>query len=126
MSQPLTAEQLTEIRDYLEGCKGSERAEIPAHLRRYETWLGEADGRALLLLAEVDRLRALVGAEPARPSDGHSAVYIDQHGQGVWSDYPTVPPGDDVLPMAWASERTTSKEDLADQGVELRVVGWIK
>ena len=60
MSEPLSAERLAEIRDYLEGCKGADLAEVPAGLKRYETWLMDADGRAVMLLAEVDRLTAEV------------------------------------------------------------------
>lgn len=81
------------------------------------------------LRAERDRLNAelaeLRTAEPARPSPGHSAIYMDGDRQ-VWSDYPTVPPCDEVLPMVWADEQTQSKADLAERGIELRVVGWIK
>jgi hypothetical protein len=80
------------------------------------------------LLAEIGRLRtrlAEAAAEPTRPSPGHSAIYMDGDRQ-VWSDYPTVPPCDDVLPMVWASQQTQSKANLAEQGIELRVVGWIK
>jgi hypothetical protein len=65
-------------------------------------------------------------AEPPRPSPAHMAVYIDQHNGTVWVDYPTVPSGDDVLPLVTANETTTSRADLADQGVRLRIVGWIR
>lgn len=49
-------EMLAQIRAYLEGCKGAELADIPPGLERYERWLTDADGRAVMLLAEVDRL----------------------------------------------------------------------
>ena len=65
------------------------------------------------------------GAEPAQPSPAHSAVYLDQKDR-LWSDYPTVPPGDEVLPMEWASVQAHSKADLAERGIELRVIGWCK
>lgn len=74
------------------------------------------------LRTELEQARA----EPPRPSPNHMAVYIDQHNSGAWVDYPTVPPGDDVLPLVTANEEASSRASLADGGVELRIVGWIK
>ena len=84
--------------------------------------------RIAALLAEVTRLRAELEqarAEPVRPSPDHSAVYMDGDRQ-VWSEYKTVPESDAVLPLVWAAEKVYSRADLADQGTELRIVGWIK
>lgn len=67
-----------------------------------------------------------LAAEPPRPSPGHMAVYIDQHNSGAWVDYPTVPPGDDVLPLVTANEVASSRAGLAEEGVVLRIVGWIQ
>lgn len=80
---------------------------------------------AAVLLAEVERLRALLAAEPAQPSPEHQAIYLDDFDQ-VWCDYPTVPAGDDVLPLVWASERAQSRSELADGGNRLRVIGWCR
>lgn len=73
----------------------------------------------------VDRLSALVATEPAQPSPEHQAIYLDDFDQ-VWCDYPTIPAGDDVLPLVWASEQAQSRADLADGGNRLRVIGWCR
>jgi hypothetical protein len=73
--------------------------------------------------AEADR--ELHAAEPVRPSPDHSAIYMDGDRQ-VWSEYKTVPPSDAVLPLVWAAEKASSREELADEGTVLRIVGWIK
>ncbi|MDQ1031355.1 hypothetical protein QF035_008937 [Streptomyces umbrinus] len=59
------------------------------------------------------------------PSDRHMAVYLDDTGE-LWSDYPTMPAGDHVLPLVWAAGQTVSRQDLADRGVTLRRIGWCK
>jgi hypothetical protein len=63
--------------------------------------------------------------EPARPTPGHMAVYIDNRDQ-VWCDYPTLPPSDSVLPLVWAAQQAQSKEVLEDEGAGLRIVGWCR
>jgi hypothetical protein len=68
---------------------------------------------------------ALAGEDPPRPSPEHSAVYMDGDRQ-VWSEYKTVPESDAVLSLVWAAEKTSSRAALADEGVDLRVVGWIR
>lgn len=73
---PLTDEQLADIRNYLEGCKGADLADVPADLRRYEKWLMEADGRALLLLMEVDRLRAALAEREALAAEYGARIAI--------------------------------------------------
>lgn len=73
----------------------------------------------------ADKVLALLPAEPPQPSPEHQAIYLDEHDQ-VWCDYPTVPSGDDVLPLVWASEVAQSRRDLADGGNRLRVIGWCR
>lgn len=68
---------------------------------------------------------ALTGGDPPRPSPDHSAVYMDGD-QAVWSEYKTVSESDAVVPLVWAAEKTSSREELADAGTVLRIVGWIK
>jgi hypothetical protein len=60
-----------------------------------------------------------------RPSDKHDAVWLDSYGQ-LWGEYQTSPPsyGDAILPLRWESVECSSKEELEDQGVEFRLIGW--
>ncbi|MEC4016034.1 hypothetical protein [Streptomyces sp. H27-D2] len=93
-----------------------------------ENLAAQARGNAALL--EIERtVRRWVAehpesaAEPPQPSAEHAAVYLDDDDE-LWADYPTSPPSDAVLPLRWASETCDSKQELADRGVTLRVIGW--
>lgn len=92
-------------------------------------WSGERMAYVLRRLVdaevEVARLREELAVSPAQPSPEHQAVYLDEYDQ-VWCDYPTVPAGDDVLPLVWASEQAQSRRELADGGNKLRVIGWCR
>lgn len=74
-------------------------------------------------------LRAAVEAgiaPPAdRPTDKHDAVWVDDEGF-LYGEYQTVPPsdGDAILRLVWASEVCSSKQEMEDQGVEFRLIGW--
>lgn len=60
-----------------------------------------------------------------RPTDKHDAVWLDDDGW-LWGEYQTSPPshGDAILRLVWASEQCSSKQELEDQGVEFRLIGW--
>jgi hypothetical protein len=77
-----------------------------------EEWLRAAVEAGLMPLAE-------------RPSDGHSAVWLDEYGD-LWAEYPTSPPsyGDAILPLVWASEVCSSKEEMEARGITFRLIGW--
>jgi hypothetical protein len=94
-ARPLSDEHLTQIRAYLEGCKGADIVDVPADLQRYERWLMDSDGRALLLLAEVDRLRAVVTslADTVAAWTGDDTPEEDRPGY----DGPTIDPADRLL-----------------------------
>lgn len=74
-------------------------------------------------------LRAAVEAGIAplaeRPTDKHNAVWLDDEGW-LWGEYQTSPPshGDAILRLVWASEQCSSKQELEDEGVEFRLIGW--
>ncbi|MEH0417863.1 hypothetical protein [Streptomyces sp. B21-083] len=74
-------------------------------------------------------LRAAVEAgiaPPAnRPTDQHSAVYLDDEGF-LYGEYQTSPSsdGDAILRLVWASEVCSSKAEMEDEGVEFRLIGW--
>jgi hypothetical protein len=74
-------------------------------------------------------LRAAVAtgiAPPAeRPSDNHSAVWLDEAGF-LYGEYQTVPSshGDALLRLVWASETCVSKREMEEEGATLRLIGW--
>jgi hypothetical protein len=97
--------------------------EIPA-------WNDLADATRELMLAEATSwLRAAVEAglaPPAeRPTDKHSAVWLDDEGF-IYGEYQTLPSshGDAILRLVWASEMCTSKREMEDEGAEFRLIGW--
>ncbi len=65
-----------------------------------------------------DHVRACVTALETAPTDAHAAVWLEEDG-GVWADYPTVPPGDDVLPLVWADDRPIPRGELKARGCVL-------
>jgi hypothetical protein len=88
----------------------------------------ESDEDAAEYAARLDAYRAEVIAEvvaPKRPSDDHAAVYLDDCDE-LWAEYPTSPPSDAIVPLAWASEECRSKQEMEDRGVTFRVIGWSK
>lgn len=44
----------------------------------------------------------------------------------LWGEYQTSPPsyGDAVLRLVWESDEHSSKQELEDQGLEFRLIGW--
>lgn len=93
-------------------------------------WADLADDVRELMLAEATSwLRAAVEAgltPPAeRPTDRHSAVWLDEYGD-LWAEYQTSPPshGDAILQLVWASEKCSSKQELEDRGIGFRLIGW--
>lgn len=65
-------------------------------------------------------------APPAdRPTPKRSAVWLDDEGF-LYGEYQTVPSsdGDAILRLVWASEQCSSKQELEDEGVEFRLIGW--
>lgn len=53
---------------------------------------------------EVGARVCALGAPPdVAPTGDHAAVWLDDEGR-VWADYPTVPAGDEVVPLVWAEE----------------------
>lgn len=141
MTEPLPDDRLAEIRATVAHLL--EKAAQPNRFPRDNESHWESEGwkngtaNALIklnptaLLDEIARLRAEVAelkaaaVPPTAPSDDHAAVWLDNHDQ-LWSDYPTSPPSDAVLPMVWASEQTRSRADLEDQGVTFRRIGWTR
>ena len=87
--------------------------------------------REQLTAEAADWLRAAVEAGIApladRPTDKHSAVWVDDEGF-LWAEYQTSPPtllsDAAILRLVWASEQCSSKRELEDQGVEFRLLGW--
>ena len=76
-------------------------------------------------------LRAAVEAgiaPPAeRPSEDHSAVWLDDEGF-LYSEYPTSPPTPlaeaAILRLVWVSEECSSKRELEERGAMFRLIGW--
>jgi len=76
-------------------------------------------------------LRAAVeaGIAPSaeRPSDKHDAVWVDDEGF-LWGEYQTSPPTPlakaAILRLVWEREVCSSKDELEEQGVEFRLIGW--
>jgi hypothetical protein len=67
-----------------------------------------------------DRVRALGTPLDAAPTGDHAAVWLDDEG-GVWADYPTVPAGDDVLPMVWADAVPVSRRKVEERCTLVRI-----
>ncbi|KDN80452.1 hypothetical protein KCH_77840 [Kitasatospora cheerisanensis KCTC 2395] len=60
------------------------------------------------------------------PSEDHAAVLLDDRGR-VWAECPTGGGSDDlVLPLVFAREEAVSVRGLAEQGVRLTHVGWVR
>ncbi|MFF7329714.1 hypothetical protein [Streptomyces sp. NPDC008150] len=74
------------------------------------------------LLATVE---AGVAPPAERPTDKHSAVWVDEEGF-LYGEYQTVPSshGDALLRLVWASEVCTSKREMEAEGAEFRLLGW--
>ncbi|MFJ2007966.1 hypothetical protein [Streptomyces chartreusis] len=62
-----------------------------------------------------DGVRALATPPAVGPTDEHDAIWLDDEGR-VWSDYATVPVGDDVLPMVWAKDEPVSRRKVEEHG----------
>lgn len=64
-----------------------------------------------------------------RPSDDHSAVWVDDDGE-LWAEYQTSPPTPlheaAILPLVWASEECSIKDELEERGIRFRLIGWSK
>lgn len=90
---------------------------LDAALRQH--LIGEA---AAWLAAAVE-----AGIAPAteRPTDKHDAVLLDNYGQ-IWGEYQTSPSshGDAILRLVWESEVCSSRQEMEEQGVEFRLIGW--
>ncbi|MER6092469.1 hypothetical protein [Streptomyces bluensis] len=94
------------------------------------SWKDLPEQQQKVLLGEAEGwLRAAVEAKIApladRPTDKHDAVWLDDYGQ-LWGEYQTSPPsyGDAILRLRWDSVECSSKQELEDQGVEFRLIGW--
>ncbi|CAM5722593.1 hypothetical protein ABZ797_33420 [Streptomyces antimycoticus] len=85
--------------------------------------------KKILLGEATEWLQAAVEAGIAplaeRPTDKHDAVLLDNYGQ-VWGEYQTYPPsyGDAILRLTLESDECSSRQELEDQGVEFRLIGW--
>ncbi|MFI8008207.1 hypothetical protein [Streptomyces sp. NPDC086010] len=58
-----------------------------------------------------ERVQALSIPPDTGPTRDHAAVWLDDQGT-VWADLPTVPAGDDVLPLVWTEDAPISREAL--------------
>jgi len=87
------------------------------------------DEQQLFIEEAAAWLRAAVEAGIApmaeRPTDNHSAVWVDDEGF-LYGEYQTSPSshGDAILRLVWASEQCSSKREMEDEGVEFRLLGW--
>jgi hypothetical protein len=60
------------------------------------------------------------------PSNKHMAVWVDDEGL-LYTDYPTVPAGDDVLRVVWANDEAVSRSELeTEHGATFTRIGWCK
>lgn len=90
-----------------------------------------ADEQRLFLDEAAAWLRAAVEAGIApladRPSDNHSAVWLDEYGD-LWGEYQTSPStalsDAAILPLVWASEVCSSRREMEDRGITFRLIGW--
>lgn len=60
-----------------------------------------------------DRVCALGTPPDVAPTGDHAAVWLDDEGR-VWADYPTVPAGDDVVPLVWAEEDPVARREIEE------------
>jgi hypothetical protein len=83
---------------------------------------------------EMSRLDALnylhaairAGLIPADnpPTDRHDRVYVDDEGF-LYTDYRTVPPGDELVRLFWDEGTAISRRELeTEHGVTFRHIGW--
>ncbi|MEV6133212.1 hypothetical protein AB0M05_41540 [Streptomyces violaceusniger] len=72
-------------------------------------------GRLTPTSSTTERVCALATPPATAPTSDHAAVWLDDEG-GVWADYPTVPSGDDVLPMVWHNESAIARDELEERG----------
>lgn len=101
--------------------------EGPGTPRSWNDLIGTEQNRLLQEAANWLRAAIEAGIAPLaeRPTDKHDAVWLDDDGW-LWGEYQTSPPshGDAILRLVWASEQCSSKQELEDQGVEFRLIGW--
>jgi len=101
--------------------------EGPGTPRSWNDLIGTEQNRLLREAANWLRAAVEAGLMPLadRPTPKHDAILLDSYGQ-IWGEYQTVPSshGDAILRLVWASEVCSSKEELEDQGVEFRLIGW--
>lgn len=93
------------------------------------TDLPERD-RELVLKEARDWLRAAASAglvPPAEPpSPEHDRVYVDDEGF-LYTDYRTVPAGDEVVRVVWDEGSATSRRELEiEHGATFTHIGWCK
>ncbi|MGP3951293.1 hypothetical protein [Streptomyces sp. 7N604] len=72
-----------------------------------------------------DRVRALATPPDVGPTGDHAAVWLDDEGR-VWAVYPTVPAGDDVLPMVWADEVPIPRHEVEERGCTLTRIAFCR
>ncbi len=64
----------------------------------------------------------MLPAEGARP---YATVWLDDDGDGVFADYPTANPEEDlVLRLEWAREQAEPRSELEGQGFVFTRIGW--
>ena len=60
------------------------------------------------------------------PSDEHDRVYVDDEGF-LYTDYRTVPAGDEVVRVVWDEGSATSRRELEiEHGATFTHIGWCK
>lgn len=101
-----------------EGMLNPTYGELPADEQEGCRWA------ALHYLNAAIRAGLIPPTEP--PTPDHMAVWVDDEGL-LYGDYPTVPPGDEVLRLVWASEGAVSRRELeAEYGATFTRIGWSK
>lgn len=71
-------------------------------------------------------MRAGLVPSDTPPTPDHDRVYVDDEGF-LYSDYRTVPAGDEVVRLHWDEESSTSRRELeTDHEVKFTHIGWCK